>query len=91
MQIFRFAEEGSIRFLWITATNPAVSLPELHRIRSILSQKRLFLVVSDAFPDRDRAARRRRAPGCDLGREDRHLHQRRSHRASLRQGRRTAG
>jgi anaerobic selenocysteine-containing dehydrogenase len=49
MQIFRFAEEGSIRFLWITATNPAVSLPELRRIRSILSQKRLFVVVSDAF------------------------------------------
>jgi anaerobic selenocysteine-containing dehydrogenase len=49
MQIFRFAEEGSIRFLWITATNPVVSLPELHRIRSILSQERLFLVVSDAF------------------------------------------
>jgi ferredoxin-nitrate reductase len=49
MQIFRFAEEGSIRFLWITATNPAVSLPELHRIRSILSQERLFVVVSDAF------------------------------------------
>jgi anaerobic selenocysteine-containing dehydrogenase len=49
MQIFRFAEEGSIRFLWITATNPAVTLPELHRIRSILSQERLFLVVSDAF------------------------------------------
>jgi anaerobic selenocysteine-containing dehydrogenase len=49
MQIFRFAEEGSIRFLWITATNPAVSLPELHRVRSILSQERLFVVVSDAF------------------------------------------
>jgi anaerobic selenocysteine-containing dehydrogenase len=49
MQIFRHAEEGSIRFLWITATNPAVSLPELQRIRSVLSQKRLFLVVSDAF------------------------------------------
>jgi ferredoxin-nitrate reductase len=49
MQIFRFAEEGSIRFLWITATNPAVSLPELRRIRSILSQQRLFVVVSDAF------------------------------------------
>jgi anaerobic selenocysteine-containing dehydrogenase len=49
MQIFRFAEEGSIRFLWITATNPAVSLPELHRIRAILEQDRLFVVVSDAF------------------------------------------
>jgi anaerobic selenocysteine-containing dehydrogenase len=49
MQIFRFAEEGSIRFLWIQCTNPAVSLPELRRIRSILEQQRLFVVVSDAF------------------------------------------
>ncbi|HEY7693960.1 MAG TPA: nitrate reductase [Gaiellaceae bacterium] len=49
MQIFRYAEEGSISFLWITATNPAVSLPELARIRSILEQERLFVVVSDAF------------------------------------------
>lgn len=35
--------------MWITATNPAVSLPELRRIRSILSQERLFLVVQDLF------------------------------------------
>ena len=49
MQIFRYAEQGSISFLWIVATNPAVSLPELDRIRSILGQERLFLVVSDAF------------------------------------------
>jgi ferredoxin-nitrate reductase len=49
MQIFRLIEEGSIRFLWVIGTNPAVSLPELHRIRSILRQERLFLVVSDAF------------------------------------------
>jgi anaerobic selenocysteine-containing dehydrogenase len=49
MEIFRYLEEGSIRFLWVTGTNPAVSLPELHRIRSILSRDDLFLVVSDAF------------------------------------------
>ncbi|MDQ3867672.1 MAG: molybdopterin-dependent oxidoreductase, partial [Actinomycetota bacterium] len=49
MQIFRYAEEGSIRLLWISGTNPAVSLPELHRIRSILRQERLFVVVQDAF------------------------------------------
>src|SRR3954447_1586882 len=49
MQIFRHAESGSISFLWIIATNPAVSLPELHRIRKILGQERLFVVVSDAF------------------------------------------
>ncbi|GAA3262001.1 molybdopterin oxidoreductase family protein [Nonomuraea helvata] len=49
MQMFRYAEEGSIRFLYVTGTNPAVSLPELERIRSILAQDRLFLVVQDIF------------------------------------------
>jgi anaerobic selenocysteine-containing dehydrogenase len=49
MQMFRYAENGSLRMLWVSATNPAVSLPELGRIRSILSQDRLFLVVQDAF------------------------------------------
>jgi ferredoxin-nitrate reductase len=49
MQMMRYAEEGSIRFLWIIGTNPAVSLPELARIRAILRQERLFVVVSDAF------------------------------------------
>jgi anaerobic selenocysteine-containing dehydrogenase len=49
MQIFRHAEEGSVRFLWIIGTNPAVSLPDLGRIRSILADERLFVVVSDAF------------------------------------------
>src|SRR5215218_4184267 len=49
MQIFRLAEQGSIKLLWIVGTNPAVSLPELRRIRSILRQERLFVVVSDAF------------------------------------------
>jgi anaerobic selenocysteine-containing dehydrogenase len=49
MAMMRYAEEGSIRFLWITGTNPAVSLPELARIWSILGQERLFVVVQDLF------------------------------------------
>jgi len=49
MQMIRYAEEGSIRMLWVSGTNPAVSLPELGRVRSILSQERLFLVVQDIF------------------------------------------
>jgi anaerobic selenocysteine-containing dehydrogenase len=49
MQMMRYVEQGTIRFLWVSGTNPAVSLPELHRIRSILSQQRLFLVVQDLF------------------------------------------
>lgn len=49
MQMMRYAEEGSIRLLYVTATNPAVSLPELRRVRSVLSQHRLMLVVQDIF------------------------------------------
>ena len=49
MQIFRYAETGSIRMLWIIATNPAVSLPELARIREICDNDNLFLVVQDAW------------------------------------------
>lgn len=49
LQMFRYAEQGSIKFLWISATNPAVSLPELPRIRNILKNENLFVVVQDAF------------------------------------------
>src|SRR4051812_45423351 len=49
MQIWRYAEQGSIRLLWISATNPAVSLPDLARIRRILQQPDLLVVVQDLF------------------------------------------
>jgi len=49
MQIWRYAEQGSIELLWISATNPAVSLPELERIRCILRRDELFVVVQDLF------------------------------------------
>ncbi|MEU5784546.1 molybdopterin oxidoreductase family protein [Micromonospora lupini] len=49
MQIFRYAEQGSIKLLWISATNPAVSLPDLARIRRILAKPDLFVVVQDLF------------------------------------------
>ena len=86
MEIFRYAEQGSIEFLWVSGTNPAVSLPELHRIRSILSQRRSVPRRLGRVPDRDRAARRRRSPGGDLGREDGHVHEHRPHGAPLRAG-----
>ncbi|WP_084780250.1 molybdopterin oxidoreductase family protein [Planobispora rosea] len=50
MQIFRYAEQGSVKLLWISATNPAVSLPDLARIRRILAKEDLFVVVQDIFP-----------------------------------------
>ncbi len=50
MQIFRYAETGSIDVLWISATNPMVSLPDVDRTRSILGRADLFVVVQDIFP-----------------------------------------
>lgn len=47
--IFRYAEQGSIGFLWIAGTNPAVSMPDLARIRRILSGDQCFVVVSDGY------------------------------------------
>jgi anaerobic selenocysteine-containing dehydrogenase len=49
MQMLRYAEEGSLSFLWITGTNPAVSLPELSRVRSVLGKPELFVVAQDIF------------------------------------------
>jgi anaerobic selenocysteine-containing dehydrogenase len=49
MQIMRYAEQGTIGFLWISATNPAVSMPESARIRRILAGEQCFTVVQDLF------------------------------------------
>lgn len=50
MQIWRYCETGSIKMLWISGTNPLVSMPELDRIRKIIAQEDLFVIVQDAFP-----------------------------------------
>lgn len=49
MQIMSYAETGSIGFLWISATNPAVSMPESSRVREVLRGDRCFVVVQDLF------------------------------------------
>jgi ferredoxin-nitrate reductase len=49
MEMFRYAEQGLLKMMWITGTNPAVSLPELSRVRSILKKEDFFVVVNDAF------------------------------------------
>lgn len=50
MQILHFIEQGSIRFLWISGTNPAVSLPQLARIRKLLQKPDMFVIAQDIFP-----------------------------------------
>lgn len=49
MQIFSYAEAGTVGLLWISATNPAVSMPESARIRRILDGDQCFVVVQDLF------------------------------------------
>ena len=90
MEIFRYAEQGSIEFLWVIGTNPAVSLPELQRIRSILVEGKPLPRRLRCLPERDGATRRRRSPRRALGREDGDVHEHRPHRASLRAGSRAA-
>jgi ferredoxin-nitrate reductase len=46
--MFRALEKGQLQAIWIAATNPAVSLPDLHHIRRALARARL-VVVSDAY------------------------------------------
>ncbi|WP_433500710.1 molybdopterin-dependent oxidoreductase [Sphaerimonospora sp. CA-214678] len=46
MRIFRYAEEGSIELLWISAADPVRSLPGAGRI---LRREDLFVVVQDLF------------------------------------------
>jgi anaerobic selenocysteine-containing dehydrogenase len=50
LQIWRYAEMGSIDLLWIAGTNPAVSLPDVERTRAILEREDLFVVAQDIFP-----------------------------------------
>jgi len=55
VDLFQAAAEGKIRFLWIMATNPAVSLPDSDTVRKAL-QRCDFVVVSDCTADTDTAA-----------------------------------
>lgn len=49
MQILAHAEQGTIGLLWISATNPAVSMPESARVRRVLVGRQTFVVVQDLF------------------------------------------
>ncbi len=49
MQIMSYVESGSIGLLWISATNPVVSMPESARIRRILGGDQCFVIVQDLF------------------------------------------
>ncbi|RYP47391.1 hypothetical protein DL768_006559 [Monosporascus sp. mg162] len=47
--LLKYIADGSIRMLWISATNPLVSLPTLARVRELLTQPELFVVCQDIY------------------------------------------
>ena len=49
MSMLSHIEEGSISVFWISGTNPLVSLPNLHRVRKLLTKDDLFVIVQDIF------------------------------------------
>ncbi|KAJ3056376.1 hypothetical protein HK097_007213 [Rhizophlyctis rosea] len=50
-QIMSFIRAGSVKFMWISGTNPAVSLPHLSEARETLRKPDLFVVAQDIFPN----------------------------------------
>ena len=50
LSMFRALDRGDIRFMWIQATNPMVSLPDLKRYRAAAARPDRFIVVSEAYP-----------------------------------------
>ena len=49
-EMFRALDEGDVKFLWVAATNPAASFPDLARTRRALRREGAFVVVQDAYP-----------------------------------------
>ena len=47
--MLNYIEQGTIEMFWISGTNPLVSLPNLSRVRSLLTKEKLFVVVQDIF------------------------------------------
>src|SRR4051794_1979406 len=48
VEMFRALERGTLKAIWVAATNPLVSLPDLHQVRRALARAEL-VVVSDAY------------------------------------------
>ncbi len=70
VDMFRAINEGRIKALWVMATNPAVSLPDAHRVRDALETVP-FLVVSDVMATTDTAVHAHvRLPAAAWGEKD---------------------
>ena len=48
VEMFQALDRGTLKAIWIAATNPMVSMPDLHRVQAALAKAEL-VVVSDAY------------------------------------------
>ena len=70
VDLFRALGEGRIKALWVMATNPAVSMPDVGRVREALAGCP-FVVVSDVIADTDTSAHAHvRLPAAAWGEKD---------------------
>lgn len=70
VDMFRAVEDGTIKAIWIMATNPAVSLPDADRVRAALERCPL-VVVSDCMRATDTARYAHiRLPAAGWGEKD---------------------
>lgn len=49
--MLNYIAAGTIEMFWISGTNPLVSLPNLNRVRELLSKPELFVIAQDIFPN----------------------------------------
>ncbi len=56
VEMFRALETGKLKAIWIAATNPLVSLPDLHQVRRGLEKAEL-VIVQDVFHSTETAER----------------------------------
>ncbi|KAF2856852.1 nitrate reductase [Plenodomus tracheiphilus IPT5] len=65
--ILSFIAKGTIEMLWISGTNPLVSLPNSGRIRELLTKDDLFVIAQDIYPTETTAIADVVLPGAQWG------------------------
>jgi ferredoxin-nitrate reductase len=65
--ILSFIAKGTIQMMWISGTNPLVSLPNLGRVRELLTKDDLFVVAQDIFMTETAAIADVVLPGAQWG------------------------
>lgn len=65
--MLKYIKAGTIEMIWISGTNPLVSLPNLPMVRELLTKESLFVVVQDIFPTETSAIADIVLPGAAQG------------------------